>query len=522
MNDKISVKPGTIFLEDLLEDVANGCYQIPKFQREFVWNFSQMRDLFDSISKGYPIGSLLFWKTEEEYETKDEVGPYTIQRQDSDFKYVLDGFQRISTLFGVLINPSNFTEEKNNDKLTEFSIFFDVKENNFNRIGSRKNSNIFSTHLYKIYDNRELFSYLRQLDKAEISDTEKNEYIDRARNLHDILHKYRIPFVEIKGGDIKSSIEIFSRVNSTGTEISEDYILSARSYGDTKFNIIDSITEFLTSLNIYNFEDLKRDVVFNCISNAKGKIYFDVKTEELLQPNLEYFTNAAYVHIQKAIEFLYKKLFIIDVRLLPYPSQLIFISEFFRLNTNPTYEQLKSLEHWFWVTTYSNYFTMYSLSQQRSAYQFFCEFAKGENLNGIYKISNDTKFSTARYPDKLNFTGVRPKALQLFYLKSIVNNDDIQDRESIKELFIYSRKDRKPSNVILRLSSEFEEEREKKQIDVFIKTSSDNILEKHFITQEMVDLYEEDRIDDFSSKREEYLRSKEHHFVEELKIKYTD
>jgi uncharacterized protein with ParB-like and HNH nuclease domain len=102
MNDKISVKPGTIFLEDLLEDVANGCYQIPKFQREFVWNFSQMRDLFDSISKGYPIGSLLFWKTEVGYETKDEVGPYTIHRQDSDFKYVLDGFQRISTDFNTV------------------------------------------------------------------------------------------------------------------------------------------------------------------------------------------------------------------------------------------------------------------------------------------------------------------------------------------------------------------------------------------------------------------------------------
>jgi hypothetical protein len=522
MNEKISVKPDTIFLEDLLEDVANGCYKIPKFQREFVWNFSQMRDLFDSISKGYPIGSLLFWKTEVKYENKNEVGPYIIQRQDPDFKYVLDGFQRISTLFGVLVNPKNFTQDKNSEKISDFSIFFDVKENNFNRIGGRRSPNIFSVHLYKIYDNRELFNYLRELDKAEISEIEKTEYIDRARNLHDILHKYKLPFVEIKGGDIKSSIEIFSRVNSTGTEISEDYILSARSYGETKFNLIDSITEFLTSLNIYNFEDLKRDIILDCISNAKGKIYFDIKTEELLRPDLESFTNAAYVHIRKAVHFLYKRLLVIDVRLLPYPSQLVFISEYFRINLEPTAEELVSLENWFWVTTYSNYFTMYSLSQQRSAYQFFCEFAKGENYDGIYKVNNDISFATARYPDKLNFTGVRPKALQLFYLKSIANNDDIQDKEGIKELFIYSKKDRKPSNVILRLSSEFEEEREKKQIDIFIRTSSSNILEKHFITQEMVGLYEQDKIDDFSSKREDCLRLKERHFVEELKIKYTD
>ncbi|MFO5474001.1 MAG: DUF262 domain-containing protein, partial [Dolichospermum sp.] len=61
MNDKISVKPDTIYLEDLLEEIANGGYQIPVFQREFVWKTSQILELFDSILKGYPIGSLLFW-----------------------------------------------------------------------------------------------------------------------------------------------------------------------------------------------------------------------------------------------------------------------------------------------------------------------------------------------------------------------------------------------------------------------------------------------------------------------------
>jgi len=58
MSDKISVKPDTIYLEDLLDDVANGNYKIPVFQRDFVWKSAQMIDLFDSLLKGYPIGSL--------------------------------------------------------------------------------------------------------------------------------------------------------------------------------------------------------------------------------------------------------------------------------------------------------------------------------------------------------------------------------------------------------------------------------------------------------------------------------
>jgi len=528
MSDKISVKPDTIYLEDLLDDIADGKYKIPVFQRDFIWKSSQMIDLFDSILKGYPIGSLLFWKTKG-YKTKDEIGPYLIKKEGSDDTYyVLDGFQRISTLFGVLMNPKDY-KEKNTAELKNFLIYFDIKENSFSYIRNKRDKNIFSVPLYEIYDNRELFSILRELDREDITEGDKDKYIDNARNLHNILHKYKLPYVQIRGGDIKSAVEIFSRINSTGTEISEDFMLSALSYNiETGFLLSDSITEFLNTLNLYNFEDLKRDTVLNCISNAKGKIYFDVKIEDLLNrdlvPDLESFTNNAYIHIRKSVNFLYKNLLVIDVRLLPYPTQLIFISEYFRLNPNPTLEQCKCLENWFWITTYSNYFTLYSLSQQRSAYQVFQHFAEGDHPDGIYRVNSDVPFSTAKYPDKLNFTGVRSKALQLFYLKSIVENTEIQDREGLKEIFIStsSKKDRSPANILLRLSSEFEKDGGKKQINNFIGTYSDEVLNRHFITQEMVGLYRQGDVDKFISEREIYLKSKEKEFVEKLGIRYTD
>lgn len=525
MNDKISVKPDTVYLEDLLDDIAKGEYRIPIFQRDFVWKSSQMLDLFDSILKGYPIGSLLFWRTKG-YKTKDQIGPYIIKKEDNDdTKYVLDGFQRICTLFGVLTNPKEY-KNKNDTEIKSFLIYFDVKENTFSYIKNKRDKNIFSIPLYEIYDNRELFNLFRELDKEDIAEVDKNKYIDNARNLHSVLHKYKLPYVEIRGGDIRSAVEIFARTNSTGTEISEDYMLSALSYNvETGFVLSDSITEFINSLNTYNFEDLKRDTIVNCISTAKGKIYFDVKIEDLLnqdlEPNLESLTNNAYTHIRRAVQLLYKKLFVIDIRLLPYPTQLIFISEYFRLNPEPTIEQCKALENWFWVTTYSNYFTIYSISQQRTAYQIFCDFAKGQHSDGIYKVNSDVPFSTAKYPDKLNFTGVRPKALQLFYLNSIIGNNEIQDREGIKEIFISSsKKDRNPANIILRLSSEFEKEQEKKQVNNFIINSPIQILDKHFITEEMVDLYQRSKIDDFISQREQYLKLKEKEFVENMGITY--
>ncbi len=524
MNDEINVKPDTIFLEDLLKDIANGVYKIPVFQREFVWTDKQMLELFDSILKGYPIGSLLFWNTKG-YKTKDDIGPYTIKKENSDAtRYVLDGFQRISTLFGVLMNPKEYTEINNNNEPKNFLIYFDVRENNFSYLKNKKDKDVFSIPLYKIYDNRELFNILRELGKEDITEIKKAEYIDNARNLHYVLHKYRLPYVEIKGGDIKSAVQIFSRINSTGTEISEDFMLAALSYNEeTGFLLSESITEFLNSLNIYNFENLKRDTILDCISSANGKIYFDIKMEDLIKnPDLNLFTNNVYIHIKKSVDFLYKKMFIIDIRLLPYPSQLIFISEYFRLNPEPTSEEYKALENWFWFTTYSNYFSMYSLSQQRSSYEVFCNFARGQNSDGIYKVNSDMTFITAKYPNQLNFKGVRPKALQLFYLKSIIESNEIQDREGIKEIFISSKKDRTPANIILRLSSEFDEHKDRKQVNTFIETSPIEVLKQHFITEEMVALYKEDKIDEFISKREDYLKLKESDFVKTMGIRFVN
>jgi hypothetical protein len=65
-------------------------------------------------------------------------------------------------------------------------------------------------------------------------------------------------------------------------------MLSALSYNkETGFLLKKSITEFLNKLNIYNFEDLKRDTILNCISNhvnnVPSKIYLDIKIETLIK-----------------------------------------------------------------------------------------------------------------------------------------------------------------------------------------------------------------------------------------------
>jgi len=341
---------------------------------------------------------------------------------------------------------------------------------------------------------------------------ENRELIDNAKAITKIFYDYEIPYVEIKGGTIKSAAEIFSRVNSTGTEISEDFMLSALSYNlETNFVFSEEISKFLTNLKKYNFEDLKRDTILYCIANAKDRVYFDVKTEELLEPNLEEMANQAFVQIEKAIQFLYQRLFVLHAKLLPYPTQLIFIANFFRLNPNPSEEQLKKLEDWFWITSYSNYFTLYSLSQQRAAHNTFLEFAQGNHENGIFLLNG--KFNVADFPEKLNFTGVRTKTLQLFLLKSILENQKVQLDETVKEFFIFDKGDKSPANMLLRLGSEFEIDKSKKEIKNFILHNESSILEKYFINSDIKKLFEQNKSKEFIEARQELIQKTEKQFI---------
>src|SRR6266498_2515246 len=104
----ITVKPEVMLIEDVLGEVASGRLRVPRFQRPFVWRPEQMADLFDSIDRGFPIGSLLVWETDEELASLDTVGGLPVPtRRDGNLAYVLDGHQRLSTLFGTLRRPAD-------------------------------------------------------------------------------------------------------------------------------------------------------------------------------------------------------------------------------------------------------------------------------------------------------------------------------------------------------------------------------------------------------------------------------
>ncbi|MGH3921777.1 MAG: DUF262 domain-containing protein, partial [Pseudonocardiaceae bacterium] len=94
-------------LSHLIEDVKAGRLGLPDIQRPFVWSSAKARDLLDSMYRGYPIGTLMFW------ETGAEVGTRQIGLEESDRApqlLVVDGQQRLTSLFAVLTGRTVLTK----------------------------------------------------------------------------------------------------------------------------------------------------------------------------------------------------------------------------------------------------------------------------------------------------------------------------------------------------------------------------------------------------------------------------
>jgi uncharacterized protein with ParB-like and HNH nuclease domain len=61
-------------LTHLIEDIRHGNLALPDIQRPFVWSSTKIRDLFDSMYRGYPVGTLMFWETGAEVGTRQVGG----------------------------------------------------------------------------------------------------------------------------------------------------------------------------------------------------------------------------------------------------------------------------------------------------------------------------------------------------------------------------------------------------------------------------------------------------------------
>jgi len=91
-----------ISVRELVDKVQHGELTLPEMQRRYVWPATRVRDLLDSLYRGYPSGTILVWETEEEIETRELAVKSSKTPTNSQKLLLLDGQQRITSLAAIL------------------------------------------------------------------------------------------------------------------------------------------------------------------------------------------------------------------------------------------------------------------------------------------------------------------------------------------------------------------------------------------------------------------------------------
>ncbi len=525
MKKSINIETQIRSMSKILDDLRQGIIQIPPFQREFVWQRSNIRELFDSIKNNYPIGSVLLWRPREKKEWDSKpIGSYILPANEGQQIYVLDGYQRLSSLFGCLTNPEKsslrYDAKLHNDY---FELYYDLDDESFIYMGGRIPKPC-QVPVYILMSTMDFRRYSRKNIEPFVDEDILETYLDRADAFSRSLVDYKMAVIEVTNAELDDAVDIFSRINSKGTEISPDWMVNALAYdGDFRFAL--EIDNLKLRLKRYNFEGISRSALFRCYqSSFDNRMYFDQSNIEKLarRPDFADVVKQTTPYIEKAIKFLYQELNVIDYKLLPYNTQLIFLMIFFKILKNPSKGQISAMKRWFWITSYSNYFTIYSLSNQRKAFIQFLDYLNGKKDEIVFMDNGKQIFTTLNVPEKISLSSVRCKSLFLFELnhyKNVTKTGPHTGGLNLKK--ITPDVDSTAGNIIPFFGSEKKVRWSVYDLPILMK--SDEILsEAFFMPRNYSFLTNISDIKSFLQDRYDIICQKEKKFVENLGMKYSE
>lgn len=412
MNDSdVIIKPEIGLLDHLLREVAWGGVRIPRFQRPFVWKSSDIIELFDSVYRGYSIGSLLLWETDADLPSHDKIGPISLPTRPKNVLYVLDGHQRLAALFGCLFLPASSQEK-------EWQVWFNLEEKKFRYVSRNKpDTRLFP--LRAILKTTDFLNVARQIEAAQPS--KKEEFIEEAERLASRIKNYPISFNRIIGGDIDRAVNIFSRLNKAGTPISTDHMVSALTYQAEKLNLSQKIDDILEDLTPYGFGKLERSIVFQVVKLTLGldirqtdsdKVAAFLKKEA--PERVDFILSDTQRAIVAATRFLKEDIGVVTPHLLPYAYQYLALSHFFYLCQKPNEQQRNLLQRWFWLTSFSAWFTGATYTEVSKVMTEIADIARGRKT-AFTEVSSEEPAKA--FPTSFNIRSTRVRTVMILLLK---------------------------------------------------------------------------------------------------------
>ncbi len=254
----------------LVDMYKRGELRLPEIQRHYVWRATRVRDLLDSLYRGYPSGSILMWETDEPVPTRD----FAIAQESNAFagrKLLLDGQQRLTSLTAVLngdlvsvrgrkrpidilfnldhpdgppVDDTEVTSDEESPVQPDDELNDDAEEAEDSEQGllekmNRRTFVVSSKNLAalpqwvsvsEVFHNTNDAQLLKKAGITSFDDPRFQQYSDRLKKLRAIKDYQYVVHVLERGMSYEEVTEIFVRVNSLGAKLkSSDLALAQMS-----------------------------------------------------------------------------------------------------------------------------------------------------------------------------------------------------------------------------------------------------------------------------------------------------
>jgi len=386
-------------IQELITEVNSGKFLLPSFQRQYVWDENDIRDLIDSIINNYPIGTIILWKPSNI--SIAEIDPFSKPLIDINTKkpnevlYVIDGQQRLTSLL-LLFN--NWIIKRDSEEIKcEIPISYNPTNKKFYKSKTR---GIDLSKLVKAFcldDIDTLTDLAKSIPKPALEEM-KNK-------IKNILN-YRVPIYIMKTSDeneetFKSMAEAFIRVNKYGVRIGNlelmlSFLAGAIS-GDLKKRIRDLYEDLYEKFEI----DLQPVIRF-AFSNFGLKQTQISKVEQFkrnitkisgyeLEESKQIFDRCD-KSMRLTLNILKKELGITNSRLLPSQTPLIPIATYFYKRNIDSLDDLdpsdiRNIINWFVLVSFTGYYS----SQTDTKLDRDIEVIKEKNVFPINELIENMK-----------------------------------------------------------------------------------------------------------------------------------
>lgn len=335
-------------IANLAHRIQNGDIKIPKFQRGFVWDEGQIIKLLESIYEGYPIGSLLFWLSDVPMRNERDIGGFELPQTPDKYprNYVLDGQQRLTTIYGVLNWPRP-------EAFHKLNVYFDLDTSKFHHYTGKEEkrhiplSVLNSTSAFLDFQRKNLYD-----------EHDEKDLIEKANALYETFREYLIPVVTIKEKTVQEVCPIFERINSSGTQLNVFDLMVAATWSDD-FDLNDQVSKIRESTKLKDFEEIDNTIFLKIMSSVAGigsKEEHVFKLRELRSEKLIELAKKVQEAVERTVDFLSTDLAVPSDAFLPYQYQMVVYSYFFSKIRTPTSDQLTVLRRYFWQTGFREHY----------------------------------------------------------------------------------------------------------------------------------------------------------------------